>query len=108
MLDIDKLRRDFELSLLFNRYDLPHYAGCMKKKDNGLYEDNHIEAAWRGYQTAADDFDGQAKRFEPGREITPGMITQFKELTGNKEVWDLDAKVLFGACMQVLADSPNY
>lgn len=108
MRDIEQLRRDFELSLIFNKYKLTS-PGCLQRfTPTGLYIDNHIEAAWRGYQMAADNFEGQMKRFDPERYIPNGMVTQFYDDLTLKKSTGVDAvKGIFKAVLKISADSPN-
>ena len=78
-------RRDFEVSLLFPREELarqlPHYAGCIQRSEDGFYKDHYIESAWRGFVMAQESARGQVERFDSLRYISNGMVTHFKEVS---------------------------
>lgn len=82
--DLKQLRSDFELSMLFDNMELTTKetaSGCLVKDANGLYLNNFIEAAWRGFQMHAKSEVGLNERFEPTRYISPGMRAQFRALS---------------------------
>lgn len=71
-------RRNFELSLLFNKYDLACQSATVKGTD-GLYVNPYIEAAWRGYQMGQEDTEDALDRFHPLRYISMGLVGAVKD-----------------------------
>ena len=62
--DKDDLRKDFELTLLFNHpgFNPPRgRVGCLKKKEDGTYKSAYVEAVYTGYLIGRADRKGQAK-----------------------------------------------
>jgi hypothetical protein len=74
----EEARKEFELSMLFNPYDLA-CEGCLVKDADGLYANPYIEAAWRGYQMCVQHAYNMLERFDPMRYIGPGLEGAFRE-----------------------------
>lgn len=78
--EIAAARKEFELSLLFDKYQLVGSTGTQRLPD-GQYVSNFIEAAWRGYLMCWERQNDLLDRLDPMRYIGPGLVGAFKEVS---------------------------
>jgi hypothetical protein len=80
--EIEAARSEFESSLMFDKYELTGgTSGCMIRGASGLYENNYIEAAWRGFLMCWERQQDLLDRLDPMRYIGPGLVGAFKEVS---------------------------
>lgn len=71
-------RREFEVSLTFDKYELT-FKGANARRTDGLYADPYIEAAWRGFQMGMENAEDALDRFHPLRYISIGLVGAVKD-----------------------------
>lgn len=80
--EIKEARSAFKTALLFDKYSLTSGPGTFAENPDGLFKDNYIEAAWRGFLMCWERENNLLDRCDPMRYISPGMVTQFKNISG--------------------------
>lgn len=77
--ELKEARSEFELALLFDKYQLSSGPGTLVKDPSGLYQNNYIEAAWRGFLMCWERQHDLLDRLDPMRYIGPGLVGAYKE-----------------------------
>lgn len=100
-----EFEKDFEISMLFHArkvLEVLSLAGVLQKDSQGKYIRRGVRIAFNAYCMAMKHKLNAVERCKPDRYISPGMVTQYKEIVGN----DSTPEEIFAAVLKVCNDSP--